>query len=146
MRLILLAVFLFIVSNTYAAFDADSYIYSDDSNEMIIMKIRLQDSHDKYAQSVLKTLRKNKNMLDSYDKSEVVYKIDDISKKDVGAKIGMNKEQVVNKTYWGEPDTIHKNINEYDSLELWTYWVSGTSQTVRAMLVFRNDKLTYIVP
>lgn len=63
MRLILLAVSLFIVSNTYAAFDADSYIYSDDSNEMIIMKIRLKDSHDKYAKSVLRTLRKIRTCL-----------------------------------------------------------------------------------
>lgn len=149
MRLIFLGLSLFIVSNTYAAMDTNDYIYSYDSNEMITAKKKLYNSENKYGETVLETLRINKNMLDKYDKSEkAVYKVNDISKKDVSVKIGMSKEQVLSETYWGKPDKTYKNINKYDSLELWTYEVFGSSLSSRRMpmLVFRNNILAYIIP
>lgn len=149
MRLIFLGLSLFIVSNTYAAMDTNDYIYSYDSNEMITAKKKLYNSENKYGETVLETLRINKNMLNKYDKSEeAVYKVNDISKKDVSVKIGMSKEQVLSETYWGKPDRTYKNINKYDRLELWTYDVFGSSLSSRRMpmLVFRNNILAYIIP
>lgn len=149
MRFILLGLSLFIVSNTYAAINANDYIYSYDSNEMIIVKKELDNSESKYGKTVLETLRINKNMLDNYDKSEkAVYKVNDISKKDVSVKIGMSKEQVLSETYWGKPDKTYRNINKYDSLELWMYYTFSSSLSSRRMpmLVFRNNILAYIIP
>lgn len=149
MRLIFLGLSLFIVSNTYAAMNTNNYIYSYDSNEMIAVKKELYNSKSEYGKTVLETLRINKNMLDGYDKSEkTVYKVNDLSKKDVSVKIGMSKEQVLSETYWGKPDRTYKNINKYDRLELWTYDVFGSSSPSRvmAMLVFRNNILAYIIP
>lgn len=149
MRFILLGLSLFIVSNTYAAMHTDDYIYSYDSKEMATEKKKLYDTENEYGKTVLETLRRNKNMLNDYEKSEkAVYKVNDISKKDVSVKIGMSKEQVLSETYWGKPDKTYKNFNKYDRLELWTYDVFGSSSPSRvmAMLVFRNNILAYIMP
>lgn len=53
------------------------------------------------------------------------------------AAIGMTKEQVRNKTNWGEPNSINTTTNKYGTHEQWVY---GDYQ----YLYFDNGKLTTI--
>lgn len=59
---------------------------------------------------------------------------------DVGAKIGMTKEQVLKKTYWGKPEHVHEVIDEYGKLESWAYSNDRGTQ----YLYFNNNKLIII--
>ena len=72
-------------------------------------------------------------------KSEVALtvSIDSIYSVDVGAKIGMTKEEVLNKTYWGKPNDTHEVTDEYGKLESWSYSNDRGTQ----YLFFDNNRL-----
>ena len=79
----------------------------------------------------------------------MVYRVGDSSKKDVGTKIGMTKDQVINNSYWGKPDNIYTIIDGNDKLELWSYEIHGERNRISKIdgsLFFINGKLTHITP
>lgn len=61
----------------------------------------------------------------------------DARQKRPGAKIGMTKKQVINKTSWGAPDSINKTTTAHGSQEQWVYGDNN-------YLYFTNGKLTAI--
>lgn len=150
MKLILLAISLFFASNTYAAILNNLYIYDDDSKEARALKEELKVAKDKLAKQYLRLFKTNgKNVYRGYDKDEIVYKVGDTSRKDVGAKIGMSTDQVLNKTYWGKPEGVYTDIDKNRKFELWTYEIheERNGVTERAGLLFFIDgKLTYKIP
>lgn len=149
MRFILLAISLFFASNTYAAILNDLYIYDDDSYEQRVLKERLKVAKDGLAEQYLKLFKTNRESAYSgYDKDEVVYRVGDVSKKDVGAKIGMTMDQVLNETYWGKPESVYKDTNGNEKMELWIYEIHGERKGVtqrNGWLCFINGKLTHRV-
>lgn len=149
MRFVLLAVSLFFASNSYAAVINNSYIYPDDSEEHKTLKERLKKAEDGLSEQYIRLFKINrKDNYDGYDKDEVVYRVGDFSKKDVGAKIGMTREQVLNKSYWGRPDNTYIDVDMKDKIELWTYQIYGERKGVTqrmGLLFFINGKLTHIV-
>ena len=52
-----------------------------------------------------------------------------------GAKIGMTKKQVIEKTSWGEPDKINRTVTKAGEEEQWVYGDGN-------YLYFTNGKLT----
>lgn len=149
MRFIWLAVALFFASNSYAAISNNSYIYSDDSDELKTLKERVKKSEDELSEQYLRLFKINRAVnYDDYDKDEVVYRAGDFSKKDVGAKIGMTREQVLNKSYWGRPENTYVDFDMNDKNELWVYQTygerNGSSQRM-GLLFFINGKLTHII-
>lgn len=154
MRFILLAISLFFASNTYAAIVNNFYIYSDDSDKSKIDKEEYKKHYDDESERKLTEFKNNikNNRTTNYNrfaKGEVVYKVGDISKTDVGVKIGMTKDQVVNKSYWGKPDRVYTTIDGNNKYELWIYEVHGYRNgiyKIDASLYFINGKLAYKVP
>lgn len=141
MRFILLALSLLIASNSHAGINESDYIYEDDDQEMISAKEQLKKSKEigeklKF-RNVQNIRRKGKLSALTTVTNENVYRVGDTSKHNVGAKIGMTPEQVLN-TYWGEPDFITKGIDDLGSLEQWSYTYYGT-------LFFDNGKLASIL-
>lgn len=149
MRFILLAISLFFAGNTYAAITNNSYIYSDDSSKKRELKERTKIAEDRLSDQYLMLFKNNRKAnYDGYDKDEVVYRVGDISKKDVGAKIGMSGEQILNRTYWGRPDNTYLDSDANNKLELWTYQIYGERNGVSqktGLLFFINGKLTHII-
>ena len=147
MKFILLVVSLFFASNTYAVIHNNLYIYQDDSSENRELKEKLRIAKSELAEANLGIFKKNRKIGSGvYDKDEVVYAVGDISKKDVGAKIGMTKEQVINKTHWGKPDSIHTIIDRDSILDSWTYEIFGDRNGITqstGTLYFINGKLTH---
>lgn len=149
MKFILLTIFLCIAGNTYAVINDESYIYSNESDEISLYKEQLKTAKDRTAEARINLFQNHRKVaLSSFDKSEVVYRVGDITKKDIGAKIGMSKDQVLNKSYWGKPDKINTALDESGKIELWTYEIHGerkiTTKTT-AFLFFIDGKLTHIV-
>ncbi|SNT71050.1 hypothetical protein [Psychrobacter sp. LV10R520-6] len=139
MKFILLAISLLIASNGYAEINDNHYIYINDNDEEKSNKEELATLKNETARLNLKNLqesRKKKPL--THDKSEVVFKVGDASKRDVGAKIGMTQNQVLDKTYWGKPDITRAITDEYGKLDLWSYDYHG-------FLLFDNDKLIKIL-
>ena len=146
MKYTLALVILVIASNTYAAIDNESYIYADNSEEKRTLKERIRTAENELAEAQLKVFKNNRKVaLRGYDNDEVVYKVNDNSKKDIGAKIGMSKEQVINKTYWGKPDNSNRVIDGKDELELWSYKRYGIASANQGLLFFINGKLSHIM-
>lgn len=149
MRFILLAVSLFFASNTYAAVINNLYIFHDDSDKRKLGKEEYRKAKigmAEYALTAFKNDRKiNYHSFAKFAKNEVVYRAGDINKKDVSAKIGMTKDQVI-KSYWGKPDDIYKTTEGDDKLELWVYEIHGERSGISKMdakLYFINGKLTH---
>jgi hypothetical protein len=143
MRIILLAVSLLTASISYAEINKDDYIYNDDSQETISAKEDLKEAQDKSERLKFKIAKdfRNKGTLASTlasTSSEVVYKVGDSSKRNIGARNGMTPAQVLNETYWGQPDNIIKGSDENGSFEQWSYRYYGT-------LHFDNGKLASIL-
>lgn len=149
MKFILLAISLFFASNTYAAVSNYLYIYQDDSEEIRVLKEKIEILKNNVLESnLIKFKNHEQNRYQRYAKDEVVYRVGDTSKKDIGAKIGMTKEQVINKTYWRKPDSIHTIIDGDDILESWTYEMFGDRNGIleaHGTLYFINGKLTHII-
>lgn len=146
MKFILLAVSMFFAGNTYAGIINDHYIYQDDSNEIRVLKEKIGMLKNKAAESNLMAFKRHRSSYQRYAKDEVVYMVGDTSKKDVGAKIGMTKEQVLNKTHWGKPETIHTIIDGGDIFDSWTYDIFGDRNGITqstGSLYFINGKLTH---
>lgn len=148
MRLILLAVSLFFASNTYAVILNDLYIYPDDSKDYRMLKEELRIAKNQLAEANLNIFKKNRKIGSArYNRDEIVYAVGDTSKKDVGAKIGMTTEQILNKTYWGKPDNRYTVIDKNDKIELWTYERYGErygASKSTGLLFFINERLTHI--
>lgn len=141
MRFILLALSLLIISNSHAEIDGSNYIYESDDKETISVKEDLNEAREKVERANLKAIqnyrKKGKSMSALSDfTNEIVYKVGDASKNNIGAKIGMTPDQVL-KTYWRQPDMITKDSDELGSLEQWNYQNYGT-------LIFDNGKLVSI--
>ena len=146
MKCTLALAILCIASNTYAAIDNEAYIYTGNSEEKRTLKERIRTAENELAEAQLKVFKNNRKVtLRGYDNDEVVYKVNDNSKKDIGAKIGMSKEQVINKTYWGKPDNSNRVIDGKDELELWSYKRYGIASSNQGLLFFINGKLTHIM-
>nr|WP_181716913.1 hypothetical protein [Psychrobacter sp.] len=146
MKLILLAISLFFAGNTYAGIINDLYIYQDDSNEVRVLKEKIGMLKKQQAELNLIAFKSHMSGYQRYAKDEVVYRVGDTSKKDVGAKIGMTKEQVMNKTHWGKPESIHTIIDRGDILDAWTYDIFGDRNGITqstGSLYFINGKLTH---
>jgi len=138
MKFILLAISLFVANNSYAEINDSHYIYVNDNDEEKSNKEEIARQYDKLTKQNLKNLQESRKESPlKHDKSEVVFKVGDASKRDVGAKIGMTQNKVLDKTYWGKPDYTHKVMDEYGKLELWSYDSHG-------FLLFDNDKLIQI--
>jgi len=150
MRFILLAIFLLFTCNTYAVILNESYIYPEDDKELTALKEKLKISGSELGKSYLKLFKNNReSAYRGYDRDEeAVYRVGDTSKKDIGAKIGMSTDQVLNKSYWGKPDNKYTAIDANDKLELWTYkrygYRKGTTKRT-GLLFFINGKLTHII-
>ncbi len=143
MRFFLLATFLFFATNTYGAVLNHLYVYPDDTNEGKAIKEQLKAAKDKFGELRLRSFKNNRNTYP--DKDEVVYRVGDISKKDISAKIGMTTDQVLNKTYWGKPDRSYIDIDGNDKIELWIYDMYGERKqisSVHGLLFFINGRLT----
>lgn len=141
MRFILLALSLLIASNSHAGINESDYIYEDDDQEIISAKEKLKETREigekvKF-RNAKNIRRKGKLSALTTVTNENVYRVGDNSKHNVGAKIGMTPQQVLN-TYWGKPDFITKDIDELGSFEQWSYTYYGT-------LFFENEKLTSIL-
>ena len=135
MRFILLAAFLLTASNSYAEINKSYYIFTSDSNELKLAKEELKIARDRTRQiGRMNFLNGWRNGRITSSKSETVYKVGDKEKIDIGAKIGMSKEEVLNKTYWGKPDNSSLITDSYGKLESWNYDNNGT-------LFFENDYL-----
>lgn len=135
MRFIFLAVSLLVASNSYAEINKDYYIYTSDSNEVKKNKEKLMVAKAKLAKQYLKNAQESRKKSPLiHGKSEVVFKVGDAIKKDVGAKIGMTPNQISEKTYWGKPEITNSITDEYGKLEWWYYDHYGN-------LLFDNDKL-----
>ena len=146
MKCTLALVILCIASNTYAAIDNESYIYTGNSEEKITLKERIKTAENELAEAQLKVFKNNRKVaLRGYDNDEVVYRVNDASKKDIGAKIGMSMEQVINKSYWGKPDNSNRVIDGRDELELWSYKRYGMASSSQGLLYFINGKLTHLM-
>ncbi|MBU5618082.1 hypothetical protein KPY62_13475 [Psychrobacter sp. TAE2020] len=147
MRFIILTISLLVASNTYAAIDNYRYIYQDDGNKISLLKEELRVAKSELAEGNLEIFsREIKNNYQHYAKDEIVYIVGDTSKKDVGAKIGMTKDQVINKTHWGEPDGIHTITDDSDVLDSWTYDIFGDRNGITqstGTLYFLNGKLIH---
>lgn len=144
MRFILLAISIFFASNTYAAVFHKLYVYPDDSNEFKVLKEKLAIQRNRLAKAYLMLFKTNRKALS--DEDEVVYKVGDISKKDISAKIGMSTEQVLNDTYWGKPDSRHTDTYANDKIELWIYDMYGERNqlsSINGFLFFVNGRLTH---
>lgn len=146
MRFILLAISLLVASNTHAAIDNSLYIYEDDSDEISLLKEELRILKSKLAKQNLETINKRrKNNYQHNPKDEVVYIVGDVSKTDVGAKIGMTKKQVIDETYWGKPDNIYTIIDDDGSvMDSWNYDMFGNRKGATqstGTLYFLNGKL-----
>lgn len=61
---------------------------------------------------------------------------------DMGAKMGMTKNQVLTKTHWGKPDYINTTTDELGKIEQWIYG-SNLTGSVR-YLIFDRSKLALI--
>lgn len=61
---------------------------------------------------------------------------------DIGAKMGMTKNQVLAKTHWGKPDYINTTTDELGKIEQWIYG-SNLKGSVRYLL-FDRSKLALI--
>lgn len=150
MRFILLAISLLFANTTYAAIVNNFYIYSDDSDKRRADKEEYRIAKDEIAQQQLMAFKKNrKNSYQHFAEDEVVYRVGDSSKKDVGTKIGMTKDQVINNSYWGKPDNIYTIIDGNDKLELWSYEIHGERNRISKIdgsLFFINGKLTHRTP
>ena len=150
MRFILLAISLLFANNTYAAIVNNFYIYSDDSDKRRADKEEYRIAKDEIAQQQLMAFKENrKNGYQNFAKDEVVYRVGDSSKKDVGTKIGMTTDQVINNSYWGKPDNIYTIIDGNDKLELWSYEIHGERNgiwKIDGSLFFINGKLTHRTP
>lgn len=154
MKFILLAVSLFFATNTYAVILNYLYIYPEDGDgilkeDLSIAKEELRIAKNKLGEANLNSFKENRKVgSGGYDKDEVVYVVGDTSKKDVGAKIGMTTEQIINKTYWGKPDNRYAVIDRNEKIELWTYYIygdrKGVSHQRTGHLFFVNGKLTHI--
>lgn len=113
-------------------------IHIDD--EITVAKKKLMEARKKLAEQHLKNIQiKREKGVSVSNEDEIVYKVGDTSEKDVGAKIGMTKKQVINQTHWGleNPDYIHKVDDRYGELEQWYYQDNGA-------LYFDNGKLSSI--
>lgn len=147
MKFILLAVSLFFATNTYAVIINELYVYPEDPMQYAILKDKLRIVKNQTAEVSLTVFKKNRQLGPNSDKDEVVYVVGDTSNKDVGAKIGMTGEQVINKTYWGKPDNRYEVIDRGDKIELWTYFIYGNRKGISQRtghLYFINGKLTHI--
>lgn len=62
---------------------------------------------------------------------------------DIGAKMGMTKNQVLAKTHWGKPDYINTTTDELGKIEQWIYgnYLKGSVK----YLVFDKNKLISIL-
>lgn len=112
--------------------DTIEEFYGDDKRAMLAAenRKRLEES----ATIILQIFKTNRRLKSStVGKSETVFR--NGSSVDVGAKMGMSTNQVLTKTYWGEPDYINTTTDEFGKLEQWVYG----SQV--KYLVFDNDKL-----
>lgn len=144
MKFILLAISIFFATNTYAAVFHKLYIYPDDSNERKVLKEKLAIQNDELAKAYLMLFKTNRKTIS--DKDEVVYKVGDISKKDISAKIGMSRDQVINNTYWGKPDRSYTDTYKNEKIELWFYDMYGERNqpsSVDGILFFINGRLTH---
>lgn len=150
MRFILLAISLFFANNTYAAVLNNLYIYHDDSNEIKVLKDELRIvKNESSEQNLIIFKNHRKTRYQRYAKDEIVYKVGDTSKEDVGTKIGMSKDQVLNKSYWGKPENIYTATDGNDKIELWTYEIHGERNGALqrdGLLFFINGKLTHRMP
>ena len=146
MKFILLAISLFFAGNTYAAIINDLYVYQEDSNEIRMLKEELEVLKSEAAELNLIGYKTHRVGYQRYAKDEVVYRVGDTRKKEVGAKIGMSKEQVMNETHWGKPDRIHTIIDRDSILDSWTYEIFGDRNGITqstGTLYFINGKLTH---
>lgn len=113
--------------------------------EMQALKDDLKIAKGKLAEQNLKNTQKErkrkKGVLTASDSEEIfTLPMDYRDSVDIGAKIGMTKEQVLNKTHWGKPEHIHEVIDEYGKLESWAYSDDRGTQ----YLYFNNNKLIRI--
>jgi hypothetical protein len=138
MKLILLAATLLIASNSYAEINKNNYVYTNDSDEIINAKEELMIAKNSARKTAIRNFQNGwRSGKLTASKSEVVYKVGDKDKVDIGAKIGMTKEQVLNKTYWGKPDNINFATDNYGKFEEWSYDYYGN-------LIFDNNNLIFI--
>lgn len=61
---------------------------------------------------------------------------------DIGAKMGMDKNQVLTNTHWGKPNYINTTTDELGKIEQWIYG-NHLKGSVR-YLIFDRSKLAYI--
>ncbi len=61
---------------------------------------------------------------------------------DIGAKMGMTKNQVLTKTHWGKPDYINTTTDELGKIEQWIYG-NHIKGSIRYLL-FDRSKLALI--
>lgn len=61
---------------------------------------------------------------------------------DIGAKIGMTKNQVLTKTHWGKPDYINTTTDEIGKIEQWIY--GNHLKGPVKYLIFDRSKLALI--
>ena len=124
-------------SNSYKlTHKTDAHIDS----EITVAKKSLMKARKQLAEQHLKNVQIDREKgIRVSDTDEIVYKVGDTSKKDVGAKIGMTTDQVLNETYWGleKPDYVHKVDDKYGELEQRYYNNDGA-------LYFDNGRLRSI--
>lgn len=139
MRFILIAISFFITINSYAEINRKNYLYTNDSKEEKKYKEELMEARNDMRKIALMNFHKGWRIGSiAPSKSEVVYKVGDKEKVDIGAKIGMTKEQILDKTYWGKPDRSNFIIDSYGKLEEWSYDNYGD-------LIFENGNLIFIL-
>ncbi|WP_218830299.1 DUF2845 domain-containing protein [Psychrobacter sp. JB193] len=107
------------------------YVYKDKGGQVILNNINPSGDFDKFSEKVKVTYYEDTDE----GKQEAAYQAQ-LAKKPAAA-IGMTKEQVRNKTNWGEPNDINTTTNKYGTHEQWVY-------DDYQYLYFDNGKLTTI--
>lgn len=107
------------------------YIYKDKGGKVLLNNVDPSGNFDKFAKKVKVTYYKDTEE----GKQEIEHRAQ-LAKKPAAA-IGMTKEQVRNKTNWGEPNSINTTTNKYGTHEQWVY-------RDYQYLYFDNGKLTTI--
>lgn len=118
----------------------EANIHIDD--ETTAYEKKLVEARKQLAEQHLKNMQTNREKgIRVSNKDEVLYSLNDYSEvnNDVGAKIGMTKEQVLNQTHWrlSSPTYVHKVDDKRGELEQWYYHNKGA-------LYFDNGKLSSI--
>lgn len=145
-KLLVAILIAFTAANTLAG---TMYIYKDKNGQVLrtnvhtdneeILKKKLMQIRKQVAEQQLVNMQINREKgMRVSDKDEVLFSLNDIDN-DVGAKIGMTKEQVLSRTHWGSvsPDYVHKVEDKNGELEQWFYREDGA-------LYFDKGKLSSI--